>query len=60
MILLDDVDSPEHGHGEARPEGLFESDGESEATSEDIEGTDDETESGWSVHTSDEEFIVDD
>ena len=33
-------DSPEHGHGEARPEGLSESDGEGEATSENIEGTD--------------------
>ena len=52
--------SPEHDHGEARPEGLSESDSEGEATSEDIVETDDETESEWSVHTSDEEFIVED
>ena len=33
---------------------------EGEATSEDIVETDDETESEWSVHTSDDEFIVED
>ncbi len=41
-------------------EGLSESDSESDATSEDIMDTDDESESEWSVHTSDQEFIVND